>query len=103
MTNWIAQYIFFELSLIKELGYDANLNSIVKSVSNTSEITKFKIDGYLYEIPNFLILNKLPDNIDFELIKKSLKFTRSIFLNKFFIPNNLKFPDMRVLFESYFN
>ncbi len=103
MTNWIALYIYFELSLIKELGYDANLNSIVKSVSNTSDCTKFKIDGYLYEIPNFLILNKLPENLDFKLIKKSLIFTRSIFLNKFFIPNNLKFPDMRVLFENYFN
>ncbi len=103
IKNWITLYIYFELNLIKELGYDTNLFSFEKSVSKSSNSTKFKIDGYLYDIPNFLILKKLPDIIDFKLIKKSLKFTRSIFLNKFFIPNSLKFPDIRILFENYFN
>ena len=34
------------------------------------------------------------------LIKKALFFTRSIMLNKFFLPNNLNFPKSRIILEN---
>ena len=99
--EWIFFYIFFELNLIKELGYDPNLN-VNQSIVN-KDINKFKIDGYIYEVPNYLISKKIPKNFSNLLIRKSLYFTRQIFQNKFFIPNNIVFPKSRVILENYYN
>ena len=101
--NWIILYIFFELNLIKDLGYDVNLNQYINDIDKNSEIKKIKIDGYIYDVPIYLILKKPPAEILNNLIKKSLYFTRNIILNKFFIPNNLIFPKSRVILENYFN
>tara|TARA_B100001029_G_C14934473_1_gene379594 strand:- start:80 stop:760 length:681 start_codon:yes stop_codon:yes gene_type:complete len=103
LDNWIILYIFFEITLIKELGYDTNLRIFNKSTDDDSSVKKVKIDGYNYEVPNFLIKQKIPNEVTKSLIKKSLIFTRSILLNKFFIPNNLVFPKSRVILENYFN
>ena len=102
LENWIFLYIFFELNLIKELGYDTNLNQYINE-NYTSESKKIKIDSYTYEIPIYLITKKIPIVITKNLIKKSLYFTRNIILNRFFIPNNLPFPKSRVILENYFN
>ena len=102
LENWIFFYIFFEINLIKELGYDTNL-VIHKSNKNINETNKIKIDEYIYEVPNFLILKKIPKNYTNGLIRKSLYFSRQVLLNKFFIPNNISFPKSRVIFENYFN
>ena len=103
LDNWIVLYIFFEVSLIKELGYDTNLSTFNNSMDDACSLKKVKIDGYNYEVPNFLIKGKIPNEITKLLIKKSLIFTRSVLLNKFFIPNNLIFPKSRVILENYFN
>ena len=102
LENWIFFYIFFEINLIKELGYDTNL-VIHKSNKNINETNKIKIDEYIYEVPNFLVLKKIPKNYTNSLIKKSLYFSRQVLLNKFFAPNNISFPKSRVIFENYFN
>jgi DNA repair protein RecO (recombination protein O) len=101
--NWIILYIFFEISLIKELGYDANLSSYKEKHDNNSHSKKINIDGFIYEVPNYLIQKKKPEKITNILIKKSLYFTRNIIVNKFFLPNNLIFPKSRVILENYFN
>ncbi len=103
LDNWIVLYIFFEINLIKELGYDVNLSSFKDSKADIYSTKKIKIDGYNYEVPNILIKQEIPNEITQHLIKKSLIFTRSIFLNKFFIPNNLIFPKSRIILENYFN
>ena len=64
---------------------------------------KIKIDGYIYEVPNYLAIKKIPRNFTNMLIKKSLYFTRQVMQNKFFIPNNILFPKSRVLLENYYN
>ena len=103
LENWIVLYIFFEISLIKELGYDTNLSKFNTSTDDSYGFKKLKIDGYNYEVPNFLIKQKIPNEITKLLIKKSLIFTKSVLLNKFFTPNNLIFPKSRVILENYFN
>ena len=103
LDNWIILYIFFEISLIKELGYDTNLNIYKKSINDSGSFSNVKIEEYNYEVPNFLITQKIPNETTKLLIKKSLLFTRSVLLNKFFIPNNLIFPKSRVILENYFN
>lgn len=103
LENWIFIYIFFELNLIKDLGYDTNLEQYSFKESTSNDISKIKIDGYIYEVPNFLIFKKIPVEFNNTLIRKSLYFTRNVLQNKFFIPNNLLFPKSRVVLENYFN
>ena len=103
LENWIFLYIFFELNLIKELGYDTNLGQNKFKNGDINDFNKIKIDNYIYEVPNFLILKKIPDKLSNILIKKSLNFTRFVMQNKFFIPNNIIFPKSRVILENYFN
>ena len=100
--NWIFIYIFFELSLIKELGYDTNLAQHINN-KDAKDVNKIKIDGYIYEVPHFLISRKIPENYTNILIRKSLYFTRQVLQNKFFIPNNILFPKSRFILENYFN
>ena len=103
LENWIFLYIFFEVNLIKDLGYDTNLLKYSNKINTENDFQKIKIDGYIYEIPNYLIQQKIPAKFTNLLIRKSLYFTRQVMLNKFFIPNNLIFPKSRAIFENYFN
>jgi len=103
LENWIFLYIFFEINLIKELGYDTNLVEHLNNINADKNFIKIKIDGFIYEIPNYLIEKKIPENFSNVLIRKSLFFTRQVMQNKFFIPNNLVFPKSRVILENYFN
>ncbi len=103
LVNWIFLYIYFEINLIKELGYDSNLTE--RSITNNkqNELIKINIDGHIYEIPKYLIQKKVPHNISNSLVRKSLYFTRQMMQNKFFIPNNILFPKSRIILENYFN
>tara|TARA_X000001036_G_C20580152_1_gene766392 strand:+ start:361 stop:1041 length:681 start_codon:yes stop_codon:yes gene_type:complete len=103
LDNWIILYVFFELNLIKDLGYDTNLRNLTTIDKNDTEIKKINIDGYNYEVPTYLISKKTPEAISKKLIRKSLYFTRNLILNRFFLPNNIPFPRSRVILENYFN
>ena len=102
LENWIIFYIFFELNLIKYLGYDPDLEKFKNNKLKT-ETQKIKIDTFTYDVPQYLIERNPPDDLSNRLIKKSLFFTRSIIQNRFFIPNNLTFPKSRILLENYYN
>jgi len=101
--EWIIFYIKWELNLIKDLGFDPNLNEFNKNELKNGEIIDLKIDGIIYKVPSFLIANTKPENITNFMLKKGLNFTRSVMLNKFFLPNNLTFPKSRILLENYFD
>ena len=103
LENWIILFIFFELSLIKDLGYDPNLEKFNLHNQNLTDMAKIKIDTFTYDIPYFLITKELPKTLSNNMIKKSLYFTRNIIQNRFFLPNNLTFPNSRILLENYFN
>ena len=103
LDNWIIMYIFFELNLIKELGYDTNLNQFLDQNTLKSELIKIKVDGNIFDIPTYLITKELPAEINLNLIRKSLYFTRSIIMKRFFQPHNLIFPKSRVILENYYN
>ena len=103
LENWIYHYIFFEIDLIRELGFDTNLKTYNNLIKIDNPTKKIDLDNFKYEVPTFLIKEKMPDNNSEILINKSLFFTRSILMNKFFLPNNLIFPKSRIIFENYFN
>ena len=84
IENWIFLYIFFEINLIKELGYDTNLKNF-KDQTSGKELINIKIDGNFYEVPEYLITGKIPENFNNTLIRKSLYFTRQIMVKKFLL------------------
>ena len=102
LDNWVIFYIFLELSLIKDFGYDPNLEKFKNNKSET-DYQKIKIDTFNYDIPSYLIQNRIPESLSKNLIKASLNFTRNIIQNRFFLPNNLPFPKSRILLESYYS
>ena len=53
-ANWIKLYIFWELSLIKELGFEDNLK-----VNNNDDIKKSLAFNRNLLMENFIIPNKL--------------------------------------------
>ena len=59
------------------------------------------IDNVEYNIP-FILFSKETTNINFKDIYDGLSFTRKLMENKFFVPNNIKFPLSRKIFENKF-
>lgn len=102
-NNWIVFFIYWELNLIKELGYGINLKNLAKNLDNKDNLIKVKIDNDSYLVPCFLTNNELPKIITDDVAVKSLRFIRLLMSNKFFIPNNIIFPKSRILLENYFN
>lgn len=99
--NWFYRFINWELFLIKALGFEFIIQNS-KDIKNFNLTTKYKIDGDEYDIPNFLIANKFGQSLNNEQIFRSLLFTKEIFMNKFFIPNNIRLPKSRFILEKYF-
>ena len=101
--SWIILYIYWELNLLKELGFDPNLSQFKNIIDNNSLSKSIEIDNIKYLVPNFLIDKNYKNQIENINIKNALSFTRNLMLNKFFLPNNLIFPKSRIVLENYFN
>ncbi len=96
---WPFLYSFWEVNLIKELGFGFK----TEKTNSTKEILSINIDNVLYKIPKFIINEEMPENYSKEIIIHALSFTRNLMLNKFYLPNNLYLPRSRVVFENCFS
>ncbi len=96
-NDWIKNFIFWELEIIKLVGYDINFNDYVDNTqlkNNSSYIETF--DGER-EIPVFL-LNHNYEKINNKQLLDGLKIVGD-FLNKsVLIPNNINYPSSRTEF-----
>ena len=97
--DWFLNYLYWELNLISNLGFGFDTDKI--SNINGQKNINIKIDNIDYKIPVFLI-SKGNVNINSNEIYEGLLFTRKLMENKFFIPNNIKFPLSRKIFENKF-
>ena len=97
--NWFINYLNWELNLISYLGFGFDTDKI----STNSDIKNIvlKIDNIEYKIPSFLLSNNI-NQISSQEIYEGLLFCRKLMENKFFIPNNIKFPLSRKIFENKF-
>ena len=96
--NWLKKYIFWELDLLKVLGYDLELESLVekdtiknKTVYYASSSTEKKY------VPNFLI-DKDMDVSDLKTLLNGLKLVGDYLDKTILKPNNLNYPNSRLLF-----
>ena len=98
--NWIKFYILWELSLIKELGFEnalINVNNTSKEANNLIEINNKTI-----KVPDLLLKNEEKTYTNFA-IKEALIFNKSLLMENFIIPNKLGFPLSRNILEKYYN
>ena len=103
-NDWINNYIYWELSLLKELGVDPYLEQFSLNGDTESKFQIIEIDNIKYQIPTFLLLkNYKKKKIDNKEISVALGFTRNLLANKFFSPNDLSLPKSRMILENYFN
>ena len=102
-ANWAVNYIYWELNLLKELGFDPYLEQFSKNLDELSGNKIIEIDNIKYQVPIFLLKNQKNKKINTKNILSALSFTRNLLSNKFFLPNNLIFPKTRIIFENYFN
>jgi len=93
--DWIKLYIFWELSLIKELGFEVNL--LKKINENAVEVNDKK-----FNIPKILLQNN-NNSISNHDIKEALIFNKNILLENFISPNKLRYPFSRNILEKYYN
>jgi len=101
--NWMVLYIWWELKLLKELGFDPFLEQFDSQVNDLEEYKTIEIDNLKFRIPIFLLSRNKIENLENKQILSALNFTKSILVNKFFLPNNLAFPKSRMILENYFN
>ena len=98
--NWIQEYIFWELELLKLLGYDLELKNMVEK-----EIVDDKINYYVKSstekkiIPNFLI-DKNYKNVDLKNLLKGLRLVTDYLEKSILKPNNLNLPNSRTHFVN---
>ena len=96
--QWIKEYIFWELELLKLLGYNLELKNMVEKELINNQENYFVISSTEKKIvPNFLIEDN--DNIiDISNLLKGLKLV-SDFLEKTILkPNNINYPISRLHF-----
>ena len=93
LDNWLVEFLYLELNILKAIGYDINFRDYVVDKSINGQ-TKYIVDSSQKIIPNFLIdKNIRPENL------KDIYSGFSIvgdFLDKTIIkPNNKNYPSSR--------
>ena len=97
---WIRDYIFWELELLKLLGYDLELKKMVeKEVVNDQ--TQYYVTSSTEKkvVPNFLIDNNRND-IDLKNLLNGLKLVSDYLEKSILKPNSINYPSSRLHFVS---
>ena len=96
--DWINSLIFWELELLKLIGYDLELKNIVnQEIVDNKKLYFVSSSNEKKYIPNFLVEKNI-ENIDFNQIFNGLKLI-SDYLDKSILgPNNISHPKSRIDF-----
>ena len=100
--NWLKKYVFWEIELLKILGYDLELENIVEKdvVDNKTfnYASSYKEKKY---VPNFLIEKDLEVD-DAKTLLSGLKLVGDFLDKSILKPNNINYPNSRLLFINSF-
>ena len=99
-NNWISLYILWELSLVKELGFEINL----PDEKNSSNLLNYaiSINNKTFKIPK-LLFDHSAKNATRGKIIEALAFNKNLLLENFIFPNKIKLPSSRNILEKYFH
>ena len=97
-NNWLKRYIFWELELLKLLGYDLELENLVEKgkVDNQTVYFASSYNEKKY-VPNFLIERDLEVK-DINILLSGLRLVGDYLDKTILKPNNLNYPNSRVVF-----
>tara|TARA_Y100001970_G_scaffold185594_1_gene225749 strand:- start:3482 stop:4165 length:684 start_codon:yes stop_codon:yes gene_type:complete len=96
--NWMNKLIFWELDLLKLIGYDLELKNIVKEENSKNKKLYYVVSNNEKRyIPNFLI-EKDNNIVDHELILSGLKIISDYLEKSILRPNNISHPKPRIEF-----
>jgi len=96
--NWVKEYIFWELKLLKLVGYDLELNKMVNKEIINNKITYYvKSSAEKKIVPNFLV-DLDYDELDNNNLLNGLKLVGDYLEKNILIPNNLNYPTQRLDF-----
>ena len=94
-SNWLKEYIFWELKLLSILGYNLDLKSIAnKKIINNKTLYIAESSSEKKIVPNFLIDNNDSLN-DINELLDGLKLVGEFMNKTIFKPNNMSFPISR--------
>ena len=95
LDNWIKEYIFWELELLKLLGYDLELKKIVEKEIISDQVNYFvKTSTEKKIIPSFLI-DRSNSDIDLKTLLRGLKLVSDYLEKSILRPNNINLPTSR--------
>ena len=101
-NNWLKKYIFWELELLKLLGYDLELENLVtKDIVNNETVYYANSSNEKKYVPNFLIERDLEVNDD-KILLNGLKLVGDYLDKTILKPNNINYPNSRLLFINSF-
>ena len=98
--NWINKLIFWELELLKLIGYDLDLKKIVKEeiVDNKKSYFVIRNNEKKY-VPNFIV-DKDIEFVDFNQTFNGLKLIGDFLDKSILKPNNISHPKSRIEFMN---
>ena len=97
-NDWLKRYIFWELDLLKVLGYDLELKNLVeKDIVDNKTIYFASSSTEKKYVPNFLIENDVEVN-DLKTLLNGLKLVGDYLDKTILKPNNINYPNSRLLF-----
>jgi DNA repair protein RecO (recombination protein O) len=100
--DWLKRYIFWELELLKLLGYDLELENLVEKDIEKNETVYFASSNTEKKyVPNFLIEKDLKID-DVNTLLSGLKLVGDYLDKTILKPNNLNYPNSRLLFINSF-
>ena len=96
--DWLKEYIFWELDLLKVLGYDLELENLVKKDTVENKTVYFASSSTEKKyVPNFLIEKEIEVN-DLKTLLNGLNLVGDYLDKTILKPNNLNYPNSRLLF-----
>ena len=97
-TNWLINLIFWELNLLKILGYDLELKKIVnKEIVDGKKLYFVSEKNIKRYVPNFLVENNLNET-NFDNVLNGFKLVSDYMDKSIFKPNNINHPKSRIEF-----
>ena len=96
--DWLKKYIFWELELLKILGYHLELENLVeKNLEGNKTVYYASTLNQKKYVPNFLIEKDIEVD-DLDTLINGLKLVGDYLEKTILRPNNLNYPNSRILF-----
>ena len=101
-NDWLKKYVFWELELLKLLGYDLELDNLVeKDIVKNETVYYASSSTEKKYVPNFLIEKDIEVS-DIKILLSGLKLVGDYLDKTILKPNSLNYPNSRLLFINSF-